>query len=94
MTEVPLSTVSKDGNAQRAGRGQRHQHEPATPAQPGVGRGERLVIDGQAHRHVGSAVSLQHRGRVVGAGVDDDIRAEFAGQRELLIGDVDRSALR
>jgi hypothetical protein len=47
-----------------------------------------LSSNGQAHRHVNSAVSLQHRGRVVGAGVDDDVHAELAGQRELLAGDV------
>jgi hypothetical protein len=33
-------------------------------------------------------VGLQHRGRVVGPGVDDDVRVKLAGQRELLVGDV------
>jgi hypothetical protein len=33
---------------------------------------------------------LQHLGGILVPGVDDDVRAELAGQLELLVGDVDR----
>ena len=53
MTEVPLSTVSNTGMLSVPDAGSATEYQPTAPAQPGVGRGERLVIDGQAHRHVG-----------------------------------------
>jgi hypothetical protein len=47
----------------------------ATPYPPGP-TGRRTGIDGQADGDIGAAVILQHLGRVLVAGVDDDVRAE------------------
>jgi hypothetical protein len=66
-------------DAQRPGGGQRDEDEPSAAAQPGVGGGEGLVVDGQADGDIGASVPAKYLRRVLGADVDDDVRAELDG---------------
>jgi hypothetical protein len=92
---LPVQHRVEHRKAERAVRGQGDEHQPAAAAQAGVGGREGLVADSQPDGHVGAAVRLQDRCRVLGPGVDDKVGAEFLGQLQLLVGDIsgrDRAA--
>jgi hypothetical protein len=55
---------------------------------------EGLIADGQRGGRVRTTELLGLRGDVLSPGVDDVIGTELAGQRQLVVGDIDSNRLR